>query len=75
MHAMYYVLAPVSHAPESAKMDSGFWRDKVVDMVKNMDLTERRGLQLRTALRQDEVAKDTHDNFVAYVLGKSTRMR
>ena len=60
----------MSEAVESAKMDSKFWQEKIVNMVKEIDRTERRALQLRQAIRQDEVAKETHDDFVAYILGK-----
>lgn len=55
---------------EAVRQDASMWRDRILGLLNDLDTAHERAMQLRTALRRDEMTKESHDNIVSYCLGK-----
>ena len=46
------------------------WRDRILSILNDEEGSRERAAQLQTALKRDEVTKETYDEFVTFCLGE-----
>ena len=46
------------------------WRDRILSILNDEYGSREKAAQLKTALKRDEVTKETHDEFVTFCLGE-----
>ena len=46
------------------------WRDRILSILNDESGSLEKAAQLKTALKRDEVTKETHDQFVTFCLGE-----
>lgn len=51
------------------RQDASLWRDKVLELLRDPKTAHERAMQLKIALRRDELTKESHDDFISYILG------
>ena len=50
--------------------DASVWRDRILAILNDEEGSRERAAQLQTALKRDEVTKETYDEFVTFCLGE-----
>ena len=50
--------------------DASVWRDRILSILNDEEGSRERAAQLQTALKRDEVTKETYDEFVTFCLGE-----
>jgi hypothetical protein len=69
-----FFAVPVTPSAGSVRQDGSVWRDRILGVIQNYQSVQDNATQLRMALRRDDLTKETHDNFISYVLGRQSRI-
>ena len=63
---------PVCGQPAAYRQDASLWRDQALMLLGDPISAQERALNIRIALKRDEPTKESYDNFITYVLGKTS---
>lgn len=54
---------------KAVKKDAAVWSQRIVHVLDNPQVAKSQAALLRTALKNDELSRETQDNFIAYCIG------
>ena len=62
-------IVPLMPFRNSYRQDGNLWGQRAMDVLDDLIGAQDRAMNVKIALRRDELTKETNDNFLGYVLG------